>query len=98
MAWTLDRYRDVRGTLHCVSGVRVGGTNDDIDIGGMDIPVIRHPLSRQPYIPGSSLKGKLRSLLEYCYGKVLDNGRPCGCAQIGCPVCVSFGPHIQNAR
>lgn len=97
MALTLSRYADVRGTLHCRTGLRVGGSKDEIEIGGMDHPVIRHPLTRQPYVPGSSLKGKLRSLLEYCYGRVENtNGRPCGCAQPDCPVCRLFGPHTER--
>jgi CRISPR-associated protein Csm3 len=95
MPWTLDRYADVRGTVHCLTGLHVGGGKDDIQIGGMDNPVLRHPLTRLPYVPGSSLKGKLRSLLEYCYGRVPDNGRPCGCARPDCPVCTLFGPHFR---
>ena len=35
-----------------------------MDIGGVDNPVIRNPLTREPYIPGSSLRGKMRSLLD----------------------------------
>ncbi len=55
--------------LQAVTGLRVGGTSAGIAIGGLDNPVIRDPLSNRPYIPGSSLKGKLRSLLEKHYGK-----------------------------
>lgn len=95
MALTLARYAEVRGTIHCLTGLHVGSGKDDIEIGGMDNPVLRHPLTRLPYLPGSSLKGKLRSLLEYCYGRVPDSGRPCGCAQPDCPVCRLFGPHFQ---
>jgi len=94
MALTLRRYADVRGTLVCLTGTRIGGGKDDIEIGGMDNPIIRNALTRLPYVPGSSLKGKLRSLLEYRYGRVeTTNGRPCGCAQTSCPVCRLFGPH-----
>src|SRR5262249_54211077 len=87
------------GTLTCKSGLRVGGSKEDVEIGGMDNPVIRHPLTKLPYIPGSSLKGKLRSLLEYAEGKVLTDGRgagePCGCARDDCLVCRVFGPHKE---
>lgn len=55
--------------LRAVTGLRVGGTSAGIAIGGLDNPVIRDPLSNRPYIPGSSLKGKIRSLLEKHYGK-----------------------------
>jgi CRISPR-associated protein Csm3 len=64
-----------------------------MEIGGLDNPVIRHPLTRIPYIPGSSLKGKLRSLLEYREGKVQPNGEPCNCRSSDCLVCRIFGPH-----
>lgn len=95
MAYTLKRFADVRGVLRCVSGLHIGAGTDQIEIGGMDNPVIRNPLTRLPYIPGSSLKGKLRSLLEYCHGRVPDSGRPCGCAREDCPVCRLFGPHFK---
>jgi CRISPR-associated protein Csm3 len=64
-----------------------------MEIGGLENPVIRHPLTKLPYIPGSSLKGKLRSLLEYKTGQVGPNGEPCGCTR--CLVCKVFGPHKQ---
>ncbi len=50
--------------------------NQEIHIGGIDNPVIKHPLTNEPYIPGSSLKGKMRTLLEYKLGKVDRDGRP----------------------
>lgn len=46
------------------TGLHIGGTNAGIEIGGVDNAVIRDPLTQRPYIPGSSLKGKIRSLLE----------------------------------
>ncbi len=55
--------------LRALTGLRVGGTSAGIAIGGLDNPVIRDPLTNRPYIPGSSLKGKIRSLLEKHYGK-----------------------------
>ncbi len=53
------------GELLCKTGLHIGGTTTGVEIGGLDNPVIKDPLSEQPYIPGSSLKGKLRSLLEW---------------------------------
>lgn len=50
------------------SGMHITGSDDVFDIGGADSQVIKNPLTGEPYIPGSSLKGKLRSLLEYKYG------------------------------
>jgi CRISPR-associated protein Csm3 len=46
-----------------------------LNIGGPDNFVVRNPLNNVPYIPGSSLKGKLRSLIEIAYGET-DGGRP----------------------
>ena len=52
--------------IRAVTGLHVGGggRGAGIEIGGVDNPVIRDPLTNQPFIPGSSLKGKLRSLSE----------------------------------
>ncbi len=54
----------IRGSITCRSGLHVGGSKDNIDMGETDNPVVRDPLTDLPYIPGSSLKGKLRALLE----------------------------------
>ena len=93
----LLKHKCISGTLTCKTGVRIGGSKEDIEIGGTDNPIIRDPVSRLPYIPGSSLKGKLRSLLEYKEGKVGPDGGPCGCGQTSCMVCTVFGPH-KNVR
>ncbi len=50
--------------LQAVTGLHIGGSDTGIEIGGVDKTVIRDPLTNRPYIPGSSLKGKMRSLLE----------------------------------
>ena len=55
----------ITGILECVTRTRIGGTQERFEIGGIDNPVIKDPLTELPYIPGSSLKGKLRSLLEW---------------------------------
>lgn len=82
----------VTGDLLCVSGVRVGAARESLEIGGIDNPVIRHPITKFPYIPGSSLKGKMRSLIESVDKKGIG-GNPCGCAKPDCRVCTFFGPH-----
>jgi len=51
------------GTIEVKTGLHIGGDNSFSAIGAIDSPVVRDPRSRQPIIPGSSLKGKLRSLL-----------------------------------
>lgn len=52
------------GQIRAVTGLRIGGGSTGIEIGGVDNVVVRNPLTNEPYIPGSSLKGKMRSLLE----------------------------------
>lgn len=66
----LTRIQQITGTLELLSGLRIGASEGEIRIGGVDNQVIRHPHSNQPYIPGSSLKGKVRSLLEWRSGAV----------------------------
>jgi CRISPR-associated protein Csm3 len=51
-------------TIRAETGLHIGGSDTGIEIGGVDKTVIRDPLTNTPYIPGSSLKGKMRSLLE----------------------------------
>ena len=46
------------------SGLHIGGAESSLAIGGVDNVVIRDPLSGRPYVPGSSLKGKMRSQME----------------------------------
>ncbi len=74
--------------LKLLTGLHIGSGNDNIKIGGIDSSVIKNPLNNEPYIPGSSLKGKMRYLLgvnkgvsndleneEICniFGKSADN-------------------------
>ena len=103
MAHTITGYRTISGVVTCETGLRIGGSKESIEIGGMENPIIRHPITDEPYIPGSSLKGKVRSLLEYKYDrrdqrnnpKGTDNGEPCECGR--CMICRVFGPH-KNTR
>ena len=91
MIGKLKDYRLIEGTITCESGLRIGGSQESIEIGGMENPIIRHPITDEPYIPGSSLKGKVRSLLELKHGRVSPKGEPCGCGK--CMICRVFGPH-----
>jgi CRISPR-associated protein Csm3 len=54
----------ISGTIDVKTGLSVGGGSIGLEIGGADKVVVRNPITNQPYIPGSSLKGKMRSLLE----------------------------------
>jgi len=61
-------YKAIRGLMRIESGLRIGASKDMMAIGDVDNPVIRNPLTGEPYIPGSSLKGKMRYLLEWHLG------------------------------
>ena len=65
----LQKYIAIKANLETKSGLHIGGTEAGISIGGAENPIIRD-FWGNPYIPGSSLKGKLRSMLEYKMGKV----------------------------
>ena len=64
-----------QGTITLKTGLHIGGTNAALNIGGPDKFVVRNPINNVPYIPGSSLKGKLRSLIELAYGES-EKGKP----------------------
>ncbi len=91
----LNGYKVISGTLKCETGLHIGGSADQIEIGGVDLPIIKHPVTGEPYIPGSSLKGKMRSQMEKKLGKFSPDGKPCGCGQQDCLVCRVFGPHMN---
>ncbi|MCD6653563.1 MAG: type III-A CRISPR-associated RAMP protein Csm3 [Sulfurovum sp.] len=54
-----------KGQIELLSGLHIGGGDDTMKIGGIDNQVIKDVNTDKPYIPGSSLKGKMRSLLEW---------------------------------
>lgn len=89
----------LRGHLQCITGLHIGSSRDSLDIGGMDAPVLRSLVTREPYIPGSSLKGKLRSLFERRRGMDYNRLSRVGgqdirrheCTKVSCPVCRLFG-------
>lgn len=58
----------VRGEIEAVTGLHIGGSPTALAIGAVDNPVIRDALTGQPYIPGSSVRGKMRSLWEKMTG------------------------------
>lgn len=55
--------------IKVITGLHIGGTSAGLEIGGVDNPIIRNPITNEPYIPGSSLRGKMRSLLEKANNK-----------------------------
>ncbi|CAB3288126.1 CRISPR system Cms endoribonuclease Csm3 [Methanocaldococcus lauensis] len=94
----------LEGIVELQTGIHIGGNKETLKIGGTDNPVIKDA-NGLIYIPGSSLKGKIRSLLEKVYGTYKidndtknripkNNGEPCECGQ--CDICQLFGPHNSN--
>lgn len=93
----------INGQIECKTGLHIGGSDASLSIGGMDNPVIRDPITNEPYIPGSSLKGKLRSLLERALNK--DFNKSGGknifrheCSDPSCEVCRLFGASGGDAN
>ena len=92
----------IETTIEAKTGLHIGGSGSDLEIGGLDKEVVRNPLTKRPYIPGSSLRGKMRSQMEKLLG--LPQNRKIGQVTIhtceneaaftahgGCPVCTVFG-------
>lgn len=72
----LQEIKRIEGKIILKSGLHIGSGNMEMHIGGTDNPVIVHPHTRRPYIPGSSIKGKVRSLLEMKSGlMVMTEGK-----------------------
>lgn len=73
----------ISATLELLSGLHIGAGKDTIEIGGLDLPVVKNPFTQEPFIPGSSLKGKLRSLLEWTLDCIEDDGSVWGSRRDG---------------
>lgn len=94
------------GSIETRTGLHIGGADVGLRVGGADKLVVRSAKDDAPYIPGSSIKGKMRSLLEKAgYAKNVRpenrNGKfvmhPCSCASLDCPVCIVFGVSAEQA-
>ncbi len=97
----------IRGNVKALSGLHIGGSSTGLEIGGLDKAVIRNPLDKRPYIPGSSLRGKMRSQTEKMLG--LKQNKSIGQVTIhtclnnqdynqngGCPVCYIYGVPAED--
>jgi CRISPR-associated protein Csm3 len=62
----------LEGDMHCESGLHVGAGKGSLEIGGADNPVVKDAQGR-PYVPGSSLRGRIRSLLEQATGMAVPS-------------------------
>jgi len=73
----LTKIQKLTGQIELLSGLHIGSGNTEMHIGGTDNPVIKNPITHEPYIPGSSIKGKMRSLLEWHLGVIdITQGQP----------------------
>ncbi len=68
----LKNISTITATIELKTGLHIGAGDTEMHIGGIDNTVIKNPLTNKPYIPGSSLKGKIRSLLEWRSGAVQE--------------------------
>lgn len=60
----MDGKLILNGKIKVLTGLHIGGSSTFSAIGAVDLPVVRDPFTHEPIIPGSSLKGKLRTLLS----------------------------------
>lgn len=85
----------ITGNIEVKTGLHIGATEGMFAIGKKDKGVIANPINGQPYIPGSSLRGKLRSLTEKYQGKVsgqkIAQGEIHACEDPNCPICLLYG-------
>lgn len=73
--YKLKEIYKISGKIKLKTGLHIGGDDGVIEIGGNDNPIVRDISTGNPYIPGSSLKGKMRYLLEWYTGKVSKDGK-----------------------
>ncbi len=91
----------IKGEILCETGLHIGGTVEGIEIGGLENIVIRDPKTDKPFIPGSSLKGKMRTLLELndkeaSESIIKNGGEPCKCGK--CLPCKIFGKSAPEPK
>jgi CRISPR-associated protein Csm3 len=59
----LERRIIISGTIETLTPLHIGSGKPEVEIGEVDMPILRDPRG-QPYIPGSSLKGRVRTEAE----------------------------------
>ncbi len=91
MNWKLINTKRITGKITVITGLHIGGSTELMEIGGVDNPIIKNPVDNSPYIPGSSLKGKMRSLMEWKLGLLSANGKPYTSDRPDCPITRVFG-------
>ena len=89
--WRIKKVRKIKGKIKVCTGLHIGGSTETMEIGGVDNPILKNPANNEPYIPGSSLKGKMRSLTEWNLGMLRADGKPYTSDDPDCPVTRVFG-------
>ena len=74
-ATRLIRIKRVTGRIEVVTGLRIGASQDTMEISGLDNPIVRNPANAEPFLPGSSIKGRMRSLAEWYFGELPHGGK-----------------------
>lgn len=72
----------ITGTIEVLTGMHIGGSSAFAAIGAVDSPVIKDVITGYPMIPGSSLKGKMRTLLAKAYNESVANNPNQDCERI----------------
>lgn len=96
----LKKICSYKGSIQLITGLAIKGSSTELSIGGADSEVIKNPITGEPYVPGSSIKGKMRSQLEKKYGMKnrrgeVESAKPCGCGRRDCMICTLFGAHMN---
>lgn len=97
----------ITANIKALTGLHIGGSSSGLEIGGVDKAVIRNPVDKKPYIPGSSLRGKMRSQTEKMLGMKQNNRigqvtiHTCKTKEDynesgGCVVCYIFGVPAED--
>lgn len=94
----LVEIKQITADIVILTGLHVGCGSDTMEIGGMDNPIVKDPYTNEPYIPGSSIKGKIRSQIEWRKGKFNKDGGACDCGEPECFVCRVFGVSADVKR
>lgn len=98
MSLRFEKNIVLRGQIETLTGLHIGGSKEKLEIGGVDSPVIRDPHTNHPFIPGSSLKGKMRMLVEFAEGKVVGNGETHESKDVNDSICRVFGNFTKGTE
>lgn len=89
----------LEGKIEIKTGMHIGGIKEELEIGGVESPVIIDPITGNPVIPGSTLKGKMRTLLELSdKDKLNGEGKVHECKDPDCYICNIFGSSEEVQR